>query len=241
MTVNWNEAYKVWREFEGLELVAYPDPATGNDPWTIGYGHTGGLSAPQVKRGMKITKVQAEEYMKSDLEAAYKALQKLIKVELNPNQWAALVSFYGNLKTKTFLKSSVLSYINANRLAEVPGRMALYRLGAGKVMNGLVRRRAAEGALWMLPVATMENSPKETVAVENKETQGVEVKPAATKKPWDWGVFGVVITTLAGLSDEFKKLLGDVTSALGVPPLYVLAALVVGFGAWTVYNKWKDR
>ena len=241
MTVNWNECYKLWREYEGLELVSYPDPATGNEPWTIGYGHTGGLSAPQVKKGMKITKAQAEDLMKSDLEAAYKALQKLIKVELNENQWAALISFYGNLKTKTFLKSSVLSYINQNRLAEVPGRMALYRLGDGKVMNGLVRRRAAEGALWMLPVATAENSPKETVAVENKEIQGVEVKPANTKKPWDWGVFGVVITTLAGLSDEFKKLIGDVTSALGVPPLYILAALILGFGAWTLYAKWKDR
>jgi len=239
--VNWNEAYKLWREFEGLRLEAYPDPATGNDPWTIGYGHTGGLSAPQVKKGMKITKAQAEEFMKNDLEAAHKALEKLIKVELNPNQWAALISFYGNLKTTTFLKSSVLTYINQNKLDEVPGRMALYRLGAGKIMPGLVRRRAAEGVLWMTPEATIENSPKETVAVENKETQGVEVKPAATKKPWDWGVFGVIVTTLAGLSDEFKKLIGDVTSALGVPPLYILAALVLGFGAWTIYSKWKDK
>lgn len=239
--VNWTEAYKLWREFEGLRLDAYPDPATGNEPWTIGYGHTGGLSAPLVRKGMKITKAQAETFMKNDLEAAYKALEKLIKVDLNPNQWAALISFYGNLKTKTFLKSSVLTYINENRLDEVPGRMALYRLGDGKVMPGLVRRRAAEGVLWMTPEATIESSPKETVAVENKETQGVPVQPASTKKPWDWGVFGVVVTTLAGLSDEFKKLIGDVTSALGVPPLYILAALVLGFGAWTVYSKWKER
>ena len=33
MTVNWNECYKLWREYEGLELVSYPDPATGNEPW----------------------------------------------------------------------------------------------------------------------------------------------------------------------------------------------------------------
>jgi lysozyme len=239
--VNWNECYKLWRKFEGLRLEAYPDPATGNEPWTIGYGHTGGLSAPQVKKGMVITKPKAEEYMKNDLEAAYKALEKLIKVDLNPNQWAALISFYGNLKTKTFLSSSVLRFINENKLDEVPGRMALYRLGAGKVMPGLVRRRSAEGTLWMLPEATMENSPKETVVVENKEVQGVEVKPANTKKPWDWGIFGIIITTFAGLSDEVKKIVADITSAFGIPPLYLLAAVVVGFGGWTIYSKWRDR
>jgi lysozyme len=34
-------------QHEGLRLNAYPDPATGGDPWTIGYGSTG----PNVKPG----------------------------------------------------------------------------------------------------------------------------------------------------------------------------------------------
>lgn len=229
--INWNECYKLWREFEGLVLKAYPDPATGNDPWTIGYGHTGGLSEPQVKPGMVITKDQAEEYMKNDLKAAYEALKKLIKVELNENQWAALVSFYGNLKTKTFLKSSVLTYINKGRLDEVPGRMALYRLGDGKVMKGLVRRRTAEGALWMKPVGPDDSLVKQTSTAE----------PAKTNKPWDWGAFGGLLTLFAGMSDSIKKLVGNFTSTFGVDPIVLILIVGLGFAAWTIYSKYKSK
>ena len=232
MNVNWEECYKVWKEYEGLELKAYPDPATGDEPWTIGWGHTGSLSGSKVRRGMVITKEQAEQFMKDDLLQVWRNLQPLVKRELNANQWAALISFSGNVKWKSVKSSSVIKYINAGRLAEVPGRMALYRLGAGKVMNGLVRRRAAEGALWMKASAA-------EVKVDKTEAQGTVATPASTKKPWDWGVFGVLVTTLAGLSDEVKKLIGDLTSAFGVPPLVILAVIVIGFAAYTLYNKWK--
>lgn len=228
--VNWEAAYKVWREYEGLRLEAYPDPATGNEPWTIGYGHTGGLSGAKVKKGDRITKEEAELYMKSDLASIYNKLIPLIKTPLNPNQWAALISFGGNLKWNTLIKSSVIKYINDGRLSEVPGRMALYRLGDGKVMNGLVRRRAAEGNLWMSSVNATQ---------EIKDAQGTNAEPATPRKFWDWGIFGVLITTLAGLSDEVKKLIGDLTSAFGVSPLVILAVIVIGFAAYTLYNKWK--
>ena len=42
-------------QFEGCKLTAYPDPATGGDPWTIGYGHTGNDVYP----GLTITQEQA--------------------------------------------------------------------------------------------------------------------------------------------------------------------------------------
>jgi lysozyme len=239
--VNWEECYKIWREYEGLKLQAYPDPATGNEPWTIGYGHTGGLSGVKVKAGMSITKEQAEEHMRNDLAASYAALEGLVKVQLNPNQWAALVSFYGNLKTKTFLKSSVLKYINQGKLDEVPGRMALYRLGDGKVMRGLVRRRAAEGALWMKPYATVEQKPAEQIKEDVKATQGVQVEPAVTKKPWDWGAVGGFATLVAAVSGDIKKALGNFTEAFGVSPIVILLIAGAGFGLWTVYNKWKEK
>lgn len=232
MNVNWEECYKLWKEFEGLELKAYPDPATGNEPWTIGWGHTGSLSGSKVRRGMVITKEQAEQFMKDDLLQVWRNLQPLIKVDLNANQWAALISFSGNVKWTSVKSSSVIKYINAGRLAEVPGRMALYRLGDGKVMNGLVRRRAAEGTLWMRAPVAVANQ-------EIKEAQGTVATPASTKKPWDWGVVGMVITAIAGFTDEVKKIVGDVTSAFGVSPLVVLGVIILGFGAYSLYNKWK--
>lgn len=232
------EALELIKEFEGIRLIAYPDPGSKNGlPWTIGYGHTKG-----VKRGDKITKAQAEAFLIEDLEKSEAVIKKYVKVYLNENQHGALVSLIHNIGEKQFAKSSVLRYINEGKLDEVPGRMALYRMNDGKVMPGLVRRRTAEGALWMKPVPDgLANSPNEQMHDDREEVQGLPAEPAKVNKPWDWGVFGVILTTLAGLSDEFKKLIGDVTSALGVPPLYVLAALVIGFGAWTVYTKWRSR
>lgn len=50
---------------EGLRLQAYPDPLTGGDPWTIGYGHCG----PEVRPGLVWTEAQAEAALIADIEA----------------------------------------------------------------------------------------------------------------------------------------------------------------------------
>jgi lysozyme len=49
---------------EGLRLEAYPDPLSGGDPWTIGYGHTG----PDVRRGTVWTQEQAEAALIADIQ-----------------------------------------------------------------------------------------------------------------------------------------------------------------------------
>lgn len=48
---------------EGLRLAAYPDPLSGGDPWTIGYGHTG----PEVRKGLVWTEGQAEAALIADI------------------------------------------------------------------------------------------------------------------------------------------------------------------------------
>lgn len=219
---------KLLKEFEGLVLKAYPDPGSKNGlPWTIGYGHTKG-----VKKGDVITKEQAEEFLKADIQDAINTIKQYVKVPLNENQLGAQASFILNIGEGQFRKSSVLKYINAGRLAEVPGRMALYRMNDDKVMNGLVRRRAAEGALWM-------EAPVEEVKTDKIEAQGTVATPASTKKPWDTGAIGATITFLAAQSDAVKKFVGNFTSAFGIPPTYLFIALVVGFAGWTIWNKWK--
>ena len=51
------------KRFEGCRLDAYPDPATGGDPWTIGWGHTG----PEVHKGLTISQDIADAYLLKDL------------------------------------------------------------------------------------------------------------------------------------------------------------------------------
>ena len=130
------------KQFEGCHLTAYKDPV--GIP-TIGYGHTKG-----VKLGQKITQAQADEYLKQDVASAEKAVNKY-KYSYNQNQYDALVSFTyncgsGNLKQITN---------NGNRtLEQISARLPNYNKASGKVLTGLVRRRAAEKKLFDTPVKT---------------------------------------------------------------------------------------
>ncbi len=222
-----NETVELVKEYEGLVLTAYPDPGSKNGlPWTIGYGHTSG-----VQKGDHITQAQAEEYLKVDLNSTAQIITKYVKVELNENQLGALTSFVYNIGETLFSKSSVLATINKGELDNVPGRMALYRLNDGKVMPGLVRRRSAEGTLWMKPVGgAVAISPANAPA-----------QAATTKKPWDWGVVGTVATAAAGTSNDVKTAIGNFTETFGINPIWVLVAIAVGFGAYTLYNKMKEK
>ena len=59
---------------EGLRLKAYPDPATGADPWTIGYGHTG----LDVHPGKTITKAEALALLRSDMQIAVRDRKSVV-------------------------------------------------------------------------------------------------------------------------------------------------------------------
>ena len=61
-TIN-KAGFDLIRNFEGLRLKAYPDPGTGGDPWTVGYGHTG----KDVTPGLVITNDRADELLAADL------------------------------------------------------------------------------------------------------------------------------------------------------------------------------
>lgn len=124
------------QSFEGIRLAAYPDPGTGGDPWTIGYGHTLG-----VRRGQVITREQATEFLIADLGTAERAVDHL-GFQLNENQRGALVSFTFNAGAGNLQK------LASHGLAAIPNRLLLFNHAAGKVMAGLTRRRQAEKALW---------------------------------------------------------------------------------------------
>ena len=56
------EGLDLIREYEGLRLESYPDPGTGAEPWTIGYGHTGDDVFPR----MRITRTEADALLRGD-------------------------------------------------------------------------------------------------------------------------------------------------------------------------------
>ena len=85
------------KRHEGVRLQAYLCPA---GVWTIGYGHTS-----SVKQGDRISQSQADTYLRADLRTAEQAINKQ-RLNLNQNQFDALVSFVFNVGSGNFEKST---------------------------------------------------------------------------------------------------------------------------------------
>ncbi|EBZ0929872.1 lysozyme, partial [Salmonella enterica subsp. enterica serovar Typhimurium] len=93
------------KEFEGCSLKAYPDPGTGGDPWTIGYGWTHSVDGKPVKPGMMIDEATAERLLNTGLVGYENDVSRLVKVKLTQGQFDALVSFAYNLGARTLSSS----------------------------------------------------------------------------------------------------------------------------------------
>lgn len=128
------------RHFEGCRLEAYLCPA---GVWTIGYGHTRGVQAGDV-----IDQEAAEAYLIEDLEEFEGHVTRLVSTELKQHQFDALVSWTFNLGPGNLKESTLLNRINYGPLSDVPFQMQRWTRAGGKVLEGLVKRRAAEAALW---------------------------------------------------------------------------------------------
>lgn len=184
------------KRWEGLRLSAYKDVA---GIWTIGYGSTG----PHVKPGMKITEAQAEKLLRDDLDRFEKAVERLVKVPLTDNQFAALVSFAFNVGTGAFEKSTLLKRLNAGDYDAVPGQLMRWVNAGGRKVQGLVNRRAAEGGLWA-----------KGSFVSSKDIGANPVpEPVVTKENISWG---------AGI----LAMMGSMFSGEG-PVQYALAGVIV--------------
>jgi lysozyme len=135
------------KSFEGFYAGAYVCPA---GVWTIGYGHTKG-----VKKGDKVTLDEAEALLDADLAEAAAEVARLVTVPLKDNQFAALASFVFNLGASSLKSSTLLKKLNAGNYDDVPAEMSRWvkatdpKTGQKRALAGLVRRRAAEGELWL--------------------------------------------------------------------------------------------
>jgi lysozyme len=130
---------------EGCVLTAYPDPASGADPWTVGYGATG----PDVTRGTVWTQGQADSRLAADLMRFASGVDSAVTVSLTGAQKAALVDFAFNVGLGNLRSSTLLSLLNAGNHAGAADQFAVWNKADGKVMPGLVTRRARERSLFL--------------------------------------------------------------------------------------------
>lgn len=128
------------KQFEGLYLKAYRCPA--GVP-TIGYGHTAGVAM-----GQTITQQQADDYLRRDVRQFERAVARLVTVPLTQGQFDALVSFAFNIGDGALAQSTLLRLLNAGDYAGAAAQFDRWNKAGGRVLPGLVRRRAAERALF---------------------------------------------------------------------------------------------
>ncbi len=145
-------ALAILRGAEGCRLSAYPDPGSGAEPWTIGWGATG----PDIHAGMVWTQAQADARLAQDLDRlAAQMTQACGSAPTGDHHFGAMCSLAYNIGFGNFLGSSVLRFHHAGEHQQAAAAFGLWNKGGGRVLPGLVRRRAAEAALYLTPdVAT---------------------------------------------------------------------------------------
>lgn len=147
------------KHFEGLYTDAYMCPA--GVP-TIGYGHTA-----NVELGQSITPQEAENILQDDMKKFAVAVESTILVSLNDNQFAALVSFAFNCGIGNLRASTLCRKLNLGDYDSVPSELGRWvkatdpNTGKKRSLAGLVKRRSAEGMLFLKPMNETESLPLE--------------------------------------------------------------------------------
>ena len=155
----WQQASALIREYEGFESTAYPDPATGDKPWTLGWGFTS-LNDALIKKGDSISREDADALLDNWIETkvvpalarsvpGWKSLPLARQNALVSFAWNVGWGFYGAAGFETISKCLRESNYDA-----VPAALMLYINPGSNVEAGLRRRREAEGKLWGITAKT---------------------------------------------------------------------------------------
>lgn len=229
------------KAFEGFRAAAYRCPA---GVWTVGYGHTSLAGEPAVTPGMKVTRAEAAAILSRDVTAFTAGVERLVTISLGANQFSALVSFAYNVGLGNFRDSSVLKSVNAGDFDAVPRRLALWNKAGGRVLAGLVHRRAAESALFMAAMGQALLSAR-ALAVPNHEwrdmedARGLAEPPLGKPMTQSTTVLATLVSGGAGVVAAGRDVIYEVHDAgtvLGLKPSLVLVvALVAAIAAGALW------
>ena len=134
------EGLSLIKKFEGCELEAYKCAA---GVWTIGYGSTKG-----VKEGDTVSQEEADKLLLHEMEEYEGYINDMVNVNLEQNQFYAMVSWVFNLGPANLKASTLLKVLNAKDYEGVPAQIKRWNKAGGKVLQGLIRRREAESLLF---------------------------------------------------------------------------------------------
>lgn len=217
--------------FESFRGNAYLCPA---GVWTIGYGSIDG-----VFQGQTITEPEANALLSEELKRYETAVN--LACDTNQNEFDAFVSFCFNVGIEGFKTSTVLKAHKRGDHASAARAFALWNKGGGKVLPGLVRRRAAEAALYL----TQEPDDVSDGASQPDMPQRVDGEKRMSRSKINLAQAGTAsIATLTGATellrtvDDFKESIAGLGQWM--VPLACLAVVVLcGFTIWQRYDMRK--
>jgi GH24 family phage-related lysozyme (muramidase) len=168
-----NACTELIKRFEGLRLSSYQDSI---GKWTIGYGTTAINDQPVVE-GMTITKLQAEQYLLSDLNTKFApTVQRNTRALISQSMFDALCCFTYNVGGGNFNKSSILKDLNASKYLDAAAGFMQWTKAGGVELAGLVKRRSAEKDLFLaegVPNVAGELPPTTQSAQSQGVTEGI--------------------------------------------------------------------
>ncbi len=172
------EGLRLIKSFEGYHTrqkdgscAAYLCPA---GVATIGWGCTDG-----VKLGMVWSEAEAEAALRREIAKFETAVMKSVAVEINQNEFDAMVSLAYNIGAAGFAKSTVLKRLNKGDRSGAAKAFEMWKSGGGRVLPGLVSRRKREAALFLKPVEKPQEPIMPQAVTEKQETSKPTVAAVA--------------------------------------------------------------
>ena len=145
------EGLKLIMKYEGFSSKPYVDPGSGGLPITIGYGNTFYEDKTKIKlTDSPITKERGLELLKITLISFEQYVDSFVRDDITQYQFDALCSFVYNLGSNSLKTSTLLKLINSNpnNVAPITQNFNKWVNAGGKILPGLVARRAAEAELF---------------------------------------------------------------------------------------------
>ena len=187
----YEAALRLIAEFEGFVDHAYPDPASGGEPWTIGYGFTS-LDGRPVQPGDTISQAEGDAQLLSGVNGCARYLAGTIPYwsSMAADQQCALISFAWNLGEDFYGSTgfdTISRLLRQKDWSGVPAGLLLYCDPGTAVSDGLLRRRQAEAQLWtqgMADPSAPAAQPTPSAAAAATSGRTVAAHPNPLNVPW---------------------------------------------------------
>lgn len=223
------------KSYEQLRLTAYNTDGAG--VWTIGWGHTGMVDGKPVARGMKITKAKADQLLRHDLAWAQAAVNRGLRIEVAQEQFDAMVSLCFNIGAGRFARSSVLRFTNRGQFDKAARSFALWNKAKGRVLSGLIRRRAEEAALYAEAQDSLMLAEAEGFPVEQDEGKPMWKSRTALAGVSQVATGGAMVSAAVAETKSNLEVVGFNWLWL----VYAAGAIVMVGGLWVVYDRYIKK